>query len=79
MHTVAVQMKREVTELGPLDDAPSIRIEAVAAQLNVSFATVQRMFAAGKLKAERIGPRSLRVRPSELARLLSGVESKIKL
>lgn len=70
----------EVSELSPLlDDLPSLRLEEIAVRLGVSFATVQRMYGAGDLHAVRISAKALRVKPSELARLLSQREHEPRM
>ena len=54
-----------------LDDLPSIRTEEIAFMVGVSVKTIVRWGKAGRLHIERVGPRALRVRPSELARFLA--------
>jgi len=73
LHALAVQEDKQVSELSSLDDAPSIRLESIAVKLNVSLSTIIRMAAADRLHVERIGPRALRVRPSEVRRLLAEI------
>lgn len=52
--------------------APLVSVAEAAGYLNVNPCTVRRMIARGALKATRIGPRVLRIDPTDLSALVNG-------
>ena len=66
-----------MSNAGTLDLADLITIQEAADELNLHHVTVRRYIAAGRLDVQRLGPRKLRIRRSDLVSLFAPVPTAV--